>query len=223
MQQESLSSYEVTLPPLWGTTKINFYEDEEEEEVGLPFLPGARRRVKKTPKKRAEVAPPPTKVIFGKEQPRILKGQHMEITLGRILCNLQVKAGCTNENSVVSLIELRYQNSCRFGQTTPTVMMTDFHGIPCGGRSFNEISAVVLKDQQVPVWFPSPARLLAAGEETTGWVVFDHLARDCNDINIGGGTTVTPRHLALALALYETSGQTAGRMKGEEIFEFNFR
>lgn len=186
MQEESFSDHELTLASVWGTTKIVPYEEEPEEQALLPFLPGPRWRVTKT-KKKAELPPAQTKVMFAKDDQRTLKGLYMEITLGRILFNLHVIA-CRNEKSVVSLVELRYQNPCKFGQPIPTIIMTDSGGVPTSGRSFNEISKVVLKDKKVPVWFPSPAQFLEAEEETTGWVVFDRLARDCNDIRIGSAT-----------------------------------
>lgn len=221
MQEESLSDHELTPVSVWATTKINFYE--EEQESGLPFIPAPRWREPKQPKIIAELPPPPPKAIFAKDDQRALRGRYMEITLGRILFNLHVIAGRDNEQSVVSLVELRYQNTCKFNQPIPTVIMTDSRGVPTSGRSFNEISLIVLKDQQVPIWFQSPAQLLEAEGQTTGWVVFDRLARDFNDVEVGHDAIVIPRHLRLALVLYEVPGQTGSRIKGEEIFEFNIK
>lgn len=191
----------------------------------MPNLPGQRWR---TPRKTQSIRPVvSTPVRFRKNEQRALEGEHLEITLGQILVNLHVTTADFNQKAFVSLVQFRYRNKCNYSLVAPTVIMTDSAGAPTYGSSFNKISEAILKDRQLPVWFLPPDRLLQPHDESTGWIVFDQVARDSNDIKDSAGVTdglsVVPVHFKLALVLYEEPGQTTGRMKGEEIFEFTLR
>jgi hypothetical protein len=219
MEEESLQHHELEPTSVWGITKVCLHEEQEPD---MPYLPGQRW---KPPRKTQSIRPVvSTPVRFRKNEQRALDGEHMEITLGQILVNLHVTTADFNEKAFVHLVQFRYRNKCNYALAAPTVIMTDSTGAPTYGSSFNKISEAILKDRQLPVWFLPPDRLLQPRDESTGWVVFDQVARDSNEFKgIGNTTNEVPVHLKLALVLFEEPGQTTGRMKGEEIFEFTLR
>lgn len=216
MQQGELRDHELIPSSVWGTTKIVLYEGVEIE----PSFWRPRRKYPRRYQSKKDLAP--TRVSFAKNGIRKLEGKHMEITLGRILFNLHVFSERSKERAIVSLVEVRYRNMCQHDLISPSVIMTDSHRLPTYGKSYNEISDIIWSNELTPVWFLPPEKRLGVGVESTGWIVFDRLARDGFDRVNDNGEIVVPRHLRLTLSLFEDPDEIPGRIEGEEIFEFTF-
>lgn len=155
--------------------------------------------------------------VFDESIEPTIAGRYMSITLTRLLVNIPLQSKRKENIRCFTLLNTLWHNTWDYRLNTiffVPVKMIDSEGFQhSSDEDINhyEFCRVVLPDtkQTIEAPFSPPDRILEAHAKTKGWVWFEALPAG-----------VIPRRFIFQVRVYEKPGETDGKVKDFETFEF---